>query len=216
MIGLPHFQVQPGENMLKNKNYRNLVIIPLFVSLLTGTPAVFAGNYEITPLLGYRFSESMLDENTGENIDLEDTSSVGLILSLKKDHSTNYDFLFSRQDTNLRSSSTAANGKDLRIDYFQLGGTVDYSSGNLHPFATGGIGITRVKASSSETNFSLNLGGGFRIPVSENVGLRLEGRVYVTAFNGSGSIICSGGCVVKVSGSTYLQFETNAGLYIKF
>jgi len=180
------------------------------------TPA-YAQDYEITPLIGWRTSSSLEDVNTGTTIDLDETRSYGVILSMKKSSDTNYDFLFSRQNTKLQSTSIT---ESLRIDYYQLGGTVFYDYDKLHPFVTGGLGATHISPAnddfSSETKFSLSVGGGFKVPLTQNMGLRLEARGYGTVVSSGGTILCSGGCVAKFTGSLFMQFEASAGLSIAF
>ena len=180
------------------------------------TPA-YAQDYEITPLIGWRTSNSLEDVNTGATIDLDETRSYGVILSMKKSSDTNYDFLFSRQNTKLQSTSIT---ESLRIDYYQLGGTVFYDYDKLHPFVTGGLGATHISPAnddfSSETKFSLSVGGGLKVPLTQNMGLRLEARGYGTVVSSGGTILCSGGCVAKFTGSLFMQFEASAGLSIAF
>lgn len=191
-----------------------LLAITILVTQLT--PA-YAQDYEITPYIGWRTSSSLEDAETGETIDLKETDSFGIILSMKKNQDTNYDFLFSRQNTELKSSTVT---ESLRIDYYHLGGTIFYDYDKLHPFVSGGLGATHISpandAFSSETKFSLSVGGGLKFPLTQNVGLRLEARGYGTVVSSGGTIMCSGGCVAKFTGSLYMQFEALAGLSIAF
>ena len=191
-----------------------LLAITILVTQLT--PA-YAQDYEITPYIGWRTSSSLEDAETGETIDLKETDSLGIILSMKKNLDTNYDFLFSRQNTELKSSTVT---ESLRIDYYHLGGTIFYDYDKLHPFVSGGLGATHISpandAFSSETKFSLSVGGGLKFPLTQNVGLRLEARGYGTVVSSGGTIMCSGGCVAKFTGSLYMQFEALAGLSIAF
>ena len=191
-----------------------LLAITILVTQLT--PA-YAQDYEITPYIGWRTSRSLEDAETGETIDLKETDSLGIILSMKKNLDTNYDFLFSRQNTELKSSTVT---ESLRIDYYHLGGTIFYDYDKLHPFVSGGLGATHISpandAFSSETKFSLSVGGGLKFPLTQNVGLRLEARGYGTVVSSGGTIMCSGGCVAKFTGTLFMQFEALAGLSIAF
>jgi opacity protein-like surface antigen len=179
-----------------------------------------AKDFEITPFIGWRTSDSLEEVNTGTTIKLDETSSYGLLLSMKKDADTNYDFLFSRQNTQLRPASPSGVAESLRLDYYQVGGTIFYDHGKLLPFVSGGLGATHISPAndiySSETKFSLSIGGGLKVPLTQSLGLRFEVRGYGTAVGSSGAILCSGGCVVKFSGSLFLQFEASAGLSFAF
>lgn len=194
-----------------------LTTIAVFITQIS---AVCAQNYEITPFIGWRTSDSLEEVSTGASINLDETESFGIILSLKKDKETNYDFLFSRQNTELQSTTTPGYTEALRIDYYQIGGTVFFDHGKLQPFIAGGLGATHISPAndnfSSETNFSLSLSGGLKFPITQNVGLRLEARGYGTVVGSSGSIMCDGGCVAKFTGSLFMQFEASAGLSIAF
>jgi opacity protein-like surface antigen len=198
---------------------RYLIII--FALVQTSTSVTRAQTYEITPFIGGRTSDSLEEENTGESIDVKETRSYGILLSLKKNKYTNYDFLFSRQNTELQSATSAANTAALRFDYYHLGGTVFYDHDVLNPFITGGLGATHISpgsdAFSSDTRFSLSVGGGLKFPLTPNMGLRFEVRGYGTVIDGSGTILCANGaCFAKFKGSLFLQVEASAGLSIAF
>jgi opacity protein-like surface antigen len=195
----------------------------LFATVLLQTHAamVHAQKYEITPYVGWRTSSNLEEEATGATIDLKETRSFGVIVSMQQKPGTHYDFLFSRQTTELESHNTLVNSTSLRFDYYQIGGTVVYDHDQLHPFVTGGLGATHISpanpAFSSETNFSLSIGGGLKFPMTRNIGLRLEVRGYGTVTDSEGSILCAGGgCYAKFKGSLFMQFEANAGLSIAF
>lgn len=197
--------------------------LKLLLGLLavTTTSMAHSSEFSITPFAGYRISDSLEDDVTTEVIDLDETSSFGFILSTRRDRQSTYDFYFSRQDTVLQSTAPAADNMGVRIDYYHIGGTVDYKADNLHPFASGGLGFTRVTASdqdlSAETRLSLSIGGGLKLPVTEDATLRFEGRVLGTAIRGDGSILCANGkCTAMFNGEFFLQFEVNAGLSIAF
>jgi opacity protein-like surface antigen len=194
--------------------------LPAVAFLVTQLTPAYAQDYEITPFVGWRTSSSLEDADTGATIDLKETDSFGIILSMKKSRDTNYDFLFSRQSTELQSSTTPSDNESLRIDYYHLGGTVLYDHDQLHPFVSGGLGATHISPAndnfSSETKFSLSIGGGLKFPLSQNIGLRLEARGYGTVVSSGGTILCSGGCVAKFTGSLFMQFEASAGLSIAF
>ena len=182
-----------------------------------------AYEYSFTPQVGIRASDSLQDELTDESINIDDTSSFGFILSMRRDRLATYDLYFSRQNTELipRSAGVPGNPLDIRIDYFHMGGTVDYEVDNLHPFATGGLGIARISPANdifgTETKFSFSLGGGVKVPINERVGLRFEARALGISTNGDKSILCANGqCVAQFEGSLFLQYEASIGLSITF
>ena len=197
---------------------RCLALTGLVLFAFSGS--ALAQDFEITPFIGWRTSSSLEEVNTGETINVNETDSFGFILSMKQSKDTTYDFLFSRQNTELQPSTSPSNTESIRIDYYQIGGTVVYHVDKLHPYVTGGLGATHISPAnddlSTETKFSLSVGGGLKVPLGQRVGLRLEARGYGTVVSSGGTILCSGGCVAQFKGSLYMQFEASAGLSIAF
>ena len=199
---------------------QKLALTLLFFAI---TPQAFAEGFSITPLVGFRASDSLEEEETGQTIDIDNSSSFGLILSMNIDNDSAYELYFSRQETDLlpRTTEVVSNNLGIRIDYIHIGGTVDYTVNKLHPFVTGGLGVALISATdqdvSTESNFSLSVGGGLKIPFTKRISMRLEGRLLGTAIDGDNSILCSNGqCIARFKSSGFLQFETNLGLSIAF
>jgi opacity protein-like surface antigen len=194
----------------------------LFIAFIFLCSASYAQKYAFTPFAGGRSSATLEEADSDINISLKETSSAGFLLSLMKEgRDDEYDFLFSRQNTYLRLVSSPGSSIKLRIDYFHLGGTVNYDLDDLYPFITGGIGATHIVPDnnniSSETKFSLSIGGGLKIPLNDTFGLRLEIRWYGTATGGGSSVLCNdGGCVVHFKGNLFWQAEALAGISIAF
>ena len=189
--------------------------------LLMPSSGAFAQDYAITPFFGWRTSSSLEQVSTGASIDLRETRSYGVLLSMRQKSDSYYDFLFSRQNTELESSTLPSDATSLRFDYFHFGGTVFYGQDRLKPFVTGGLGATHISPAndlfSSETGFSLSIGGGLKFALAPQLAVRLEIRGYGTVTDGVGSILCADGrCIAKFSGSLFMQYEANAGLSFAF
>jgi opacity protein-like surface antigen len=191
--------------------------------MLMLTAALLASNAihasEVIPYAGFRFGETVTEESTGNLLKMDETSSIGLMLTVKRDASSTYDFLFSRQDTRL--TLTASVPQNITIDYYQLGGTQYYPQKFLRPFVSGGLGLTQFRPTnsvySSETKFSISIGGGVSVPLSERISLRLEGRGFGTFVGGNGNLLCANGsCAASFSGNMYIQVEALAGLSFAF
>jgi hypothetical protein len=88
------------------------------------------------------------------------------------------------------------------------------------PYVVGGLGITRLAPGldglSNEIRPSMNLGLGYQLPLAPAVAMRLEIRGYVTLINSSGTLFCSGGCVVALKGDTLVQGEALFGVSFGF
>lgn len=202
---------------------RQQQLLPMLTTalLILAMPSVEAQDYEITPLVGWRSNSSLEETSTNRTIHLEETNSYGVILSTKRDAVSNYDLLFTRQNTETRSTTFADDHTEIQFDHLQVGGTSFYHFQNLQPFLSGGLGITHISPSndkfSSETKFSFSLGGGLLLPFTENIGLRLEARGYGIVVNSNGGILCTGGgCIAHIQGNFYMQYEASAGLSVSF
>ena len=90
----------------------------------------------------------------------------------------------------------------------------------VRPYIAGGLGATHFVAHGSglnrKTYFSLSLGGGVEVPITGHVGLRFEGRGFLTILPDTTEIFCvsAGGaaCDVKVKGDVVGQILMMAGI----
>ncbi|MBG7609416.1 MAG: hypothetical protein IZT55_00980, partial [Anaerolineae bacterium] len=95
---------------------QKLALTLLFFAI---TPQAFAEGFSITPLVGFRASDSLEEEETGQTIDIDNSSSFGLILSMNIDDDSAYELYFSRQETDLlpRTTEVVSENLGIRIDY---------------------------------------------------------------------------------------------------
>jgi len=200
----------------------------LFAAALFLSPALFPGEagaewgLEITPYAGYAIGGSFTDNSTGASLDVKEGGSFGLVLGLPDTPETQYELFYGVQRTKVTGGGTFGGETlfDLDIHYLHLGGTYLFTGEKVRPFISGGLGATHFVPSGSGMNaktfFSLSLGGGVKIPISGHVGLRLEGRGFMTILPDSTEIFCvsSGGavCNVKVQGDVLGQVLLMAGI----
>jgi opacity protein-like surface antigen len=200
------------------------VALLLLALAFAGTSHAGDRKLEITPFGGFRFGGSFEDNTTGTNFKVGESGSFGLILGLRDTVETHYELLYSFQRTELSGGGIFGGGPlfDLDIHYLHLGGTYEFpGEGKVLPFISGGLGVTFLVPTGagldSSTNFSLSMGGGVKVPLSGKVGLRFEGRGYLTILPNNTEIFCvsSGGaaCAVRVQGDVLGQFELLTGLY---
>jgi opacity protein-like surface antigen len=146
------------------------------------------------------------------------------MLDFKQSDVSQIELYYSRQATRLSKTGSPFTGTplfDLDIDYIHIGGTALMGEGKLKPFVVGTLGVTYMSPKGegldSATKFSLSLGGGAKILLTDHIGLRLEGRWFGTFFDGSGQAFCSSGqCLIKVQGDVFSQFVANAGIIFAF
>jgi hypothetical protein len=109
----------------------------------------------------------------------------------------------------------------VKVTYAHIGGT-NFFAGPVGtgPYVAGGLGLTVLSPGldgfDSETRPSLNLALGSAITTAAGLSLRVEGRAYFTLVNSSGSLFCSGGCAIEISGDTLQQLELMVGIGWRF
>lgn len=203
---------------------------PCLVVVLIATaisPAAAETEYELTPFLGYRAGGGFEEFPLGPDLDIEQSSSYGLILDIPLGGGgSQLEIMWSRQSTELDAGGPLVSLPlfDIDIDYFHVGGVYNwgYEEDKIRPFVLGTLGVTLLSPEpsslDSETNFSAGFGGGVKVFASDHVGFRFEGRGYLTFLDSTGSGIFCGpsGCLVGVSSDVLGQFEGRAGLIIAF
>jgi hypothetical protein len=199
-------------------------LLVLLAALFVFLPALARADWglELTPFAGFRFGGSFEDNTTGLDLDVDEGESFGLILGFPASYESDYELFYSLQKTELQGDGLFAGEPlfDLDIHYLHLGGTYLFPGEKVRPFASGGLGLTYFSPDrpgvDSEIYFSLSLGGGAKIPISKRLGLRFEGRGFLTILPDDTDIFCvsSGGaaCAVRVQGDVFGQVELLAGI----
>jgi hypothetical protein len=109
----------------------------------------------------------------------------------------------------LRLPGEAHRSPPIRITVLWIVQYAPRELGATH-FVPSGSGLNQ------KTYFSLSLGGGAKIPISGHVGLRLEGRGFLTILPDTTEIFCvssdGAACNVKVQGDVFVQLLLMAGI----
>ncbi len=160
---------------------------------------------------------------------LRDHAAHSLALDFGLDAKRQFQIFVSQQRTQLTLAPGTAAGTSLplRMVHVHVGGTNFFDEPEGHygqighgPYMVGGLGLSYVTPGldgySSETRPSMNLGFGWMQPLGPRLALRIEARGYLTLLKGSGSLFCSGGCTLKVSGDTLDQAEVMVGVTARF
>ena len=185
-------------------------------------------NIELTPFAAYRFGGSFDVEDAETSYDIVDSPSYGFIVNFRQQANTQWEILYSRQQTEAEfSDPTAGNSVlDVDIDVLQGGGTYQFDGDKVRPYLTLTVGGTHVNTSAgdvsdSDTFWSGSFGMGLQIRPNDRLGLRLEARAYGTFINSDTDIFCQTGpnqnvCAIRVDGTMVSQFETIAGVVFRF
>ena len=188
------------------------------------TAADDALDFEITPYGGWRFGGTFDIQESTDSWELDESSSFGLILNLRERANTQWEFIYSQQESSarLKSSTQPAARVDLDVQYFQVGGTYQWEGDILRPYLAATIGGTRVSApSQSDAFWSGSIGLGFQIMPESRVGIRVEARAWGSLTDSNTDLFCSVGpdqniCAIRVDGSVLSQVETFAGIVFRF
>jgi len=205
-----------------NVSKKVFILIIILIGSLPGAAAAASG-IEITPFGGFRFGGSFQDANTGDTIAIDESGSYGLMLDFDLEPAKQIEVYLSRQSTRLSAGGTVTGNPkfDLTVDYYHIGGLLMLEGDRVRPFISGTFGLTRMGPQgadrTAEYYFSLALGGGAKIPLTERLGLRFDARGIFTAANTNSTVFCAnGGCAIQIQGGGVLQGELTAGLIFKF
>ena len=196
---------------------KSIQALILTTVLLAPTEAM-AGEFEITPFLGYQFGGDVTTFYQGEyhDVNINSSENYGVVLSLGLSPVTQIELLYSTQDTKA-DASRFEDSLGLEIDYWQVSMLWNFDpDSQIQPYVVFGIGGTYLRPDgfSSDLKFSGNLGGGAKIFFSDNIGVRLEGRFFGTYINSTTSY-CDPFWCYGYKNSLY-QFDVSAGLIIRF
>jgi hypothetical protein len=219
-----HFGAEKEDQSMQPRFFRLFVGILIGMTMTTAARAAGAADFEVTPFAGYTMGGDFTNASTGNTLSFDDTSSYGIMLDIRQAEEAWIELYFSRQQTKLRADQGAFYGDplfDVNVEYYHIGGTYSQATGKVKPFVVGTLGATHMvpkgEGLHSETKFSLSLGGGVKMYLTEHVGIRLDARWFGTLFNGGGSAFCSNGaCLVTVQGDVLSQFAVNAGVILAF
>ena len=186
---------------------------------------------EVTPFGGYRFGGDFdietEDPAAASSVKLADSGAYGLLVDWRHSDVTTYQLLYSEQSTDARISDVNANlsSVDTRIRVFQFGGTYRGEGDLVQPYLAATVGGTHVRTpangSQSDTFFSGSIGVGVNVMPTSRLGLKVEARAYGTLTDSSTDLFCQTGpdlnvCAIRVQGTIFSQFETFAGITLRF
>lgn len=184
-------------------------------------------NVEITPFVSYRFGGTFDVEGSDATYEIEDSEAFGLLLNLRHSGNTQWEILYSLQQSTarLRDSALTAAAVDTDIHVLQIGGTYQGDGEKVRPYVALTLGGTHVKTaangSQSDTFFSGSIGVGMNLIPNKRLGFRFEARAYGTLMNSSTDLFCQTGpdaniCAVRIDATLLGQFETIAGVIFRF
>jgi opacity protein-like surface antigen len=184
-------------------------------------PQVHTNDWELTPFVGYMAGGEFEDptDNSGRNLD-EDTN-FGFMVNAAVDSWRHYELLYTQQSTRVKGTTPL----DMDVEYLQIGGTVSYPDATrVIPYFGMTVGAARFSPDApgfdDETKIAFSVAGGFRVPITEHFGVRLDLRAFVTVLDTDGDLFCvsDGGltCNIRAKSDTFLQYSANLGVTVGF
>jgi hypothetical protein len=184
-------------------------------------------DFEITPFGAYRYGGEFKETDRNFSIDLDESESFGLILNARHSPTTQWEILYSRQETSADTTGLGLSDPtlDINVEYLQAGGTYLFEGDTVRPFLAATLGATQIDISTpgydSDAFFSFSLGLGLQVRPTSRLGLRLEARGYGTLLDSNSDLFCEFGptnniCAVRIDGTIMWQVEALAGIVFRF
>src|ERR1700752_3035433 len=158
----------------------------LTAAFVAGVPVLaVAQHVEVGPIGGYRVGGGFFERVTGQEVDLDGAPAVGVVVNVPLHDGLFVEALVSHQRANLTVPATLF-GPETRwridVDHWLGGGLQEFGPGRrARPFLTGLLGLTRYAADGdNEIRFTVSAGGGVKLMPAPPVGIRLDGRGYMT------------------------------------
>jgi opacity protein-like surface antigen len=184
-----------------------------------------ANAFELTPFVGYRWGGTIFADQTfifGQDVDVAPSAAFGASFALPLgDTGLKLDLMANRQSSQLETEGGLFEPEneiaDIDVTYLHAGLQIQFArSYAATPYfvVSGGLANfnPQVRGVSDETRFSASAGVGVKVPVSQALSIRLEGRGYYAALEEEDDCaICD-----YFYNEDFFQGEVNFGLSINF
>ncbi len=150
---------------------------------------------DIQPTIGfqfggkYRFYEGDIKLKDGMNygITLDHEVQPGIMLEL---YYTQMNTTAEWRPASPRWENLIPRNFNTDVHYFQIGGLKYVDNGNIQPFGAFTLGATwfhsyeegQLQNAADNTMFSVTLGGGVKVMMSDKIGIRLQGRLLMPMY----------------------------------
>ena len=201
----------------------------LIVVMIMASSAPGKGQrWEVTPYGGYLFAGKVRG-NEGELI-IENSRTLGLALSYAMDEGSSIELSYlGASSTSMVAQFGAPESEstsfEMAIEYFQLNFVEEMStSGKIVPMGFLSIGATSFRPRELDFDrewfYTLGLGAGTKMQLSENIGLRAQGRLAVPLFLSAGKSWCDESndvCLIQLfSFNAIPLIDLGLGIFFRF
>jgi hypothetical protein len=199
-----------------------LLISCFAVLLFSCTPAA-AQRVEISPFGGYRIGWSVSEIGGAPVTEDAGGVSFGVVADIPigpPQDGYKFELLLSRESASVkvrRSIFDPPVRAHVTVDQIMIGAMQELEEVPARPFVSALLGLTRYAAPDGyDVRFALGLGGGGKFFATPHLGLRIDGRVFMTIVSLDGAAACAGGCVATFAANPVFQGELTAGLIVAF
>lgn len=212
---------------MKKQAYLPLLLLLASSPLLAQEPD--RTRVEFTPFASYTFEGNFDqgfydDDYFDDELSVDDGSGYGLIVGFPVNRHFTVELSYSRQDTEIFFDGGLFGDPEvllpLDLEYLHIGGALNFGSGQVQPFVFVSAGVTRLSPGDDydgESRFSAAFGGGAKIYFTDNIGLRLQGRLMSTLVDDDEEAFCNRRDCYYYDANTYLyQAEVAAGIIFAF
>ena len=178
--------------------------------------------FEIGGFVGYQMGGRL--ETLAGRLNVKDSLNYGVTFDLAVRRGVRAEFSYTRQDADISLDTGAGDGAALfpaAVEYFQFGGVYERNLGRARPFGLASIGWMHINPKTTDVGsnsaFAAALGAGIKVFASDRIGFRFQARLLVP-FLASGAewFVGPGGGYVVAHGTTMLQFDLSAGIFLGF
>jgi len=196
-------------------------LLLLLVSALAAAAAP-AQSVQLAPFAGYQFGGSFRSDVVEGRFSLKSALDYGGTIDLAISKGWRVELLYSRQETEIDAPPVFGSGFDLTVERYMVGVVEEKTpEARTRFFGAALAGVTRFVPGLSgfdrDSRFTLGIALGFKTFMSDNLGLRFEGRGYYTFVEAEGGAWCAAGtCLFAFGGSGLWQADVSAGLILAF
>jgi len=183
--------------------------------------------FELTPFVGYRWGGTIFADQTflfGEDVQVASNPNFGVSFAMPLgDTGMKLELMANRQASELETESGLFEPNDeiadIDVTYLHAGLQFPFArSRNATPYFVVSAGLAnldpQISGVSAENRFSASAGAGVKIPMSQVLSIKLEGRGYYTALEEDNNNDCTF-CNYRYNQDFY-QGEVNLGLLFSF
>jgi hypothetical protein len=212
------------------KTYRISVLALVVMLMIAPAVSKAQGKVEISPFAGYMFGGS-LNFYEGK-LKAENNLNYGVAMDIKVAEDSQIELMWTQMKTTAQFEpyygyyELATNSYDMNVGYIQIGGVRELNYDQIRPFGVFTLGTTyfipkNVTFTDGEPvdvdsawKFSMTLGAGAKIWLSDRVGIRLQGNLMLPMFwSSTGFAVGTGGSGFYVGGGTSMvQGDFTGGL----